>query len=106
MSTAEVSIVDSLLLSLLGFAIVFLVLIALILVIKMITNATRRIASSGTAESSAAVSSATGKASANDLAGPASDETTAMLMAVVACEMATPLNELQFISIKNLEGTR
>ena len=104
-TAADVSMVDSMLLSLLGFSIVFIVLIALILVIKVISSMTRKIGAPNTAEASATVSFEAGKVPAGNFGGLASDETTAMLMAVVACETNTPLNELQFISIKNLEGT-
>ena len=104
-----VTMIDSLLLSLVGFAIVFVVLAILILVIKIIVGVLKKQESSVIED---APSSALEKAKplmGTDLApgstgnmrlNTVDDKTAAMVMAIVADELETPLNELRFISIK------
>lgn len=121
-SSAEVSIPESLLLSLVGFSLVFIVLIVLILVIKLIAGISKRIESSEETVTESTVSAASSEIpaetvlAANKIPAPGSlgdvdlysvdDTTAAMLMAIVADELKTPLNELRFISIKELGETK
>ena len=113
--SAEVTVTDSVLLSLVGFSIVFAVLMVLILVIKIITGVSKK---EQVAQTASATSELPSSSVALPLQVPASgsmgeinlhsvdDKTAAMLMAIVADEMKMPLNELRFISIAELEETK
>ena len=109
--SAEVTVSESMLLSLIGFAIVFFVLVMLILVVRLITGLSKRERTSQRADAVADVSQPVLKVPASGSAGEVSlfsvdDKTAAMVMAIVADEMQTPLNELRFISITELEETK
>ena len=111
--SAEVSVPDALILSVLGFAMVFVVLVILILVIKVISGATQKIGTNNSAEAAIGVILPASQASAPAVGSSGevnlhsvSDKTAALLMAIVADEMKTPLNELRFISIKELGDTK
>ncbi|MDR1736076.1 MAG: OadG family protein [Oscillospiraceae bacterium] len=118
----EVGISDALLLSIIGFAVVFFALIALVVVIKIISASTARKQGAQTpagAEAPAAASPSGGTAAAQparDTSGmiPAQgslgeidlhtvdDQTAALLMAIVADDLKVPLNTLRFTSIREI----
>ena len=110
----SISVPDSLILSLVGFLIVFIALIALIAAIKVITLLTERKekeadgqVDSGRPENvlSAPVPEmipATGSQGELDLYG-VDDRTAALIMAVVADNLKVPLNTLRFKSIRQIE---
>ena len=113
--SAEVTVTDSLLLSLVGFSIVFAVLVVLILVVKLIRLVLKKeqveAAASKPAKDSSGSVALTSKVPAPGSMGEINlysveDKTAAMLMAIVADEMNVPLNELRFISITELEETK
>ena len=112
------SIPEVLALSAMGLALVFLVLVLLMIVIYLM-SAVFKVADSRKKPATAAVAvDATAAVSASRAAisqpGRGScgevklydvpDAIAAMLMAIVADEMGVPLNELRFISIKEVEG--
>ncbi len=111
----SMSLGDSFVISLLGIAIVFAVLIVLSLVIRLISAvvnaATKKVAASAPAAASAAPAAA--PVPAGMVPAPGSlgevklhsvdDKTAAMIMAIVADGMDAPLNELRFLSIKEIE---
>jgi Na+-transporting methylmalonyl-CoA/oxaloacetate decarboxylase gamma subunit len=109
--SAGIKISESLLLSVLGFLVVFMVLVILIAVIKLITAAvnTIKVTASGGAVTAAEAHPAA-KPSGVPAAGSlgeielhsVDDKTAAMLMAIVADELQAPLNELRFTSIKEI----
>ena len=97
--------------SLLGFAIVFFVLIALMIMIKIMRGVVASLDAGKAAAPAAAAPAATpAPAAANMVPAKGSlgdvklhdveDRTAAMLMAIVADELKAPLNELRFISIR------
>lgn len=103
-------------LSLLGFLIVFFVLIVLMLVIRVLRNAVEQMgpapaaaaAGAGVQALAAAPDPNAGKVPAKGSLGDVrlhtvDDRTAALLMAIVADEMKAPLNELRFISIREIE---
>lgn len=105
----NVSLPESLLYALLGFSIVFIGLIIIIAFIVLTSKIT------GTKKAAPAVQAAAPAAAAPAVEKPAapgscgelklynvSDRDAAMIMAIVADEMKTPLNELRFISIKEI----
>lgn len=110
----DISVVESVGVSILGIAIVFLVLVVLMAVIYIMTAVTRR----NSQKAQPAAASAAVAAPAPAPAAPAKtakgscgevmtfsvpDRTAAMVMAIVASELDAPLNELRFISIKEVE---
>lgn len=104
----QVSIPESLLFALIGFAIVFVGLIIIIAFIVL----TSKITGSKKPAAAPAPVAATAAPAAEKPAAPGScgelklynvsDKDAAMIMAIVADEMKTPLNELRFISIKEI----
>lgn len=115
---SSLTIGDSLLISLLGMAIVFLVLIVLAFVIRLISFVVQKMEKKASAISEKAVSSAPAAAPAAEskagmVPAPGSlgeiklhsvdDKTAAIIMAIVADQMEVPLNELRFLSIKEIE---
>ena len=111
--SAEVTVPESILLSLIGFAVVFFVLVMLIVVIQLIAGLSKKGKTQQISDAPVNVSpsAALQKVPASGSAGEVSlfsvdDKTAAMLMAIVADEMQTPLNELRFISITELEETK
>lgn len=107
----EVSIPLALLLSLVGFLMVFAVLLLLIGIIKLLTAIVGG-KKAEPAPAAAAVTAAPAPAAKLE-AAPGScgdiklhnvpDATAAMVMAIVADELDTPINELKFKSIKEVE---
>ena len=97
--------------SLLGIVIVFLVLAFLILVISIMAKITGKKkqeaeapAPAGPAEPEAPVFQELAKGSCGGVnLFDVDDRTAAMLMAIVADKVDRPLNELRFISIKEIE---
>ena len=101
MTTANLSIGDAGILALLGYGVVFLGLIALMVVViilgKIFSGKKEK-----KAETPAAAPVAPG--SAGQLKTyDVPPKTCAMLMAIVADKMGKPLNELRFISIKEVK---
>lgn len=109
-----ISIADSFGVSILGFAIVFVVLIVLMFVIKILRGIVEQMSASTAAAPVAAVPAAAGApapaVAANMVPAKGSlgeiklfdvdDKTAAMIMAIVANDMEAPLNELRFLSIR------
>ena len=108
---SDVSFAASIGYSILGMAIVFAVLIILIGVVKVVEQFTKRM---GTEEASEEVSAAPAAAPAPAPAKPApgtagelklynvEERDAAMVMAIVADKLGKPLNELRFISIREV----
>ena len=100
--------------SVLGFAIVFFVLIVLMFVIKAIRGVTEQMSVKAAVPAAAAPAAAApmkpaalaanmvpAKGSLGDIKlFDVDDKTAAMLMAIVADQMNAPLNELRFLSIR------
>lgn len=111
----DISIIEALGVSLLGMCVVFAVLLILMAVIYIMTAATKKNRAAEAAEPqpvaavAAPVSAPAAKAEpARGSCGDVSlfavpDRTAAMIMAIVADELDAPLNELRFISIKEVE---
>ena len=109
--SASVSLVDSIGYSILGMTIVFAVLIMLMVVVKVIEKLVNRNAPEQDAAAPApvAVQPAPAKAAepAPGTAGElklynVSERDAAMVMAIVADSLGKPLNELRFISIREV----
>lgn len=109
----ELSLIDSLGYSILGMLIVFAVLILLMGVVKIIEQLTKRLGTKDepieTPVAAAPVSAAVAKPSqpAPGTAGElklynVSERDAAMVMAIVADSLGKPLNELRFISIREV----
>lgn len=109
----EISLIDSLGYSILGMLIVFAVLILLMGVVKIIEQLTKHIDAKGStvedAVAAAPVPAAVVKPSqpAPGTAGElklynVSERDAAMVMAIVADSLGKPLNELRFISIREV----
>jgi Na+-transporting methylmalonyl-CoA/oxaloacetate decarboxylase gamma subunit len=108
---SEVSIPDQGLLALLGWAVVFVGLIALMLVVMAVGKAFS--AKKKAKEEPVAAVEVVQAAPAEKPLAPGScgelklydtpPKTAAMLMAIVADQMGKPLNELRFISIKEVK---
>lgn len=112
-----ISISDALIMSLIGMLIVFVVLIVLMAVIKLLTALVEpkkksALPSAGPVQPlvsrvSAQASAAIGKVPAIGSLGECAlhsvdDKTAALLMAIVADDLKAPLNELRFISIREI----
>ena len=104
----SVAIPDALLLSAVGMGVVFLVLLALMLVIQLMAAIGKKpepvaqLASASAAPAPAAVfDKAPGSAGEINLF-TVDDKTAALIMSIVADDLKTPLNELRFISIKEV----
>ena len=108
---SDLSLGVALIYSLLGIVIVFLVLAFLILVISIMAKITGKKkqeaeapAPAGPAEPEAPVFQELAKGSCGGVnLFDVDDRTAAMLMAIVADKVDRPLNELRFISIKEIE---
>ncbi|MDO5334825.1 MAG: OadG family protein [Coriobacteriia bacterium] len=108
---AQMTMGDYLFYSVLGVCIVFCVLAVLILFIKLLTFVlaprtpkAAAGASAAKAEASAAPEAPLAPGSAGDLKLYDTDpRDAAMIMAIVADELGKPLNELRFISIKEVK---
>ena len=109
----NISILNAGIVALLGYAVVFLGLIALMCVIMVLGKAF--MAKDAKAKAAAAAAPAAAEAPAAVTAEPApgsagklklhdvEPKTAAMLMAIVANKMGKPINELRFISIKEVK---
>ena len=88
--------------SIFGMAVVFLMLWVLMLVIGVMARIARRNqekeAAPETPASQALAPGSAGQIQLNDVP----DETAAMLMAIVADELGKPLNEIRFVSIREV----
>lgn len=109
--SASVSLVDSIGYSILGMSIVFAVLIMLMVVVKVIEKLVNRSqASEPAAPAPAAAAPAVPAKPAEPAPGTAgelklynvSERDAAMVMAIVADSLGKPLNELRFISIREV----
>jgi len=104
------SFLDALLYSLAGMAVVFFALVLLMCIIKIMTAVGDR-AERRAAPAAAAPAAAPAPADRPLAPGAAGEvklydtdpRTAAMLMAIVADEMQAPLNELRFISIREVK---
>ncbi len=94
----EISIPNALLLSLVGFGVVFIALISIIIVIKIIAT----LSQAKKIPIPAAAGSATPSQGEIDLY-TVDDKTAALLMAIVADDLKAPLNTLRFTSIREVK---
>lgn len=97
---------EALIYSLLGICVVFFALILLMLLIKLMTafSGDRKQPAPMAAAPAAAPEGRTAPGSAGELKLYDTDpRTAAMLMAIVADELKAPLNELRFISIREIK---
>ena len=121
--SADLSLVDAAVIAVMGYAVVFFGLILLMLVIMAMGNyfisqdkkatASPKATEAAPAPAAAPVTAPAPVAPAADAAAPGSagklklhdvePKTAAMLMAIVANKMGKPLNELRFISIKEVK---
>ena len=109
----NIGIADAGIVALLGYAIVFFGLILLMIVVTLLgkafsAKAKKAAAAKAEAPAAAAAAPAADKPVAPGAAGPVKlynvePKTAAMLMAIVADKMGKPLNELRFISIKEVK---
>ena len=97
----KLSIPDALIYSFIGIAIVFAVLVVLIVVIIIMSALLKRKKTETAAgvEEQALAPGSCGEVSTFDVP----DRTAAMVMAIVADKTQTPLNQLRFISIKEVK---
>ena len=109
---AYIGIQDAAILSLVGYAVVFLGLIALMIVVmllgKAFVAAEKKKAAAQPAPAPAAAEPAPAAPVAPGTAGDlklydTNPKTAAMIMAIVADKLGKPLNELRFISIKEVK---
>ena len=111
-----IGILDAAIVAVLGYAVVFfglILLMAVIIVMGKIFIAKDKKAAQRAAAAKAAVASAPAAVAAEPVTAPGSagklklydvePKTAAMLMAIVADKMGKPLNELRFISIKEVK---
>jgi len=102
---------DYLFYSLLGICVVFVVLVCIMLLIKALTALTDEKPQAAVEGAGAAPAAEPAAASAQLAPGSAGDvklygtdpRTAAMIMAIVADELGKPLNELRFISIREVD---
>ena len=105
----DIALLDAGVVALLGYALVFFGLILLMAVIAIIGRAfSVKTAKSASAIAPAPVAAPAPAPSAPGVAGElklhdVEPKTAAMLMAIVADKMGKPLNELRFISIKEVK---
>jgi Na+-transporting methylmalonyl-CoA/oxaloacetate decarboxylase gamma subunit len=99
------SILEVLGISLLGMCVVFLVLVILMFLIKLFTAvmsaSEKRTVKAVPAAAAAGVPARGSVGEIKTFDVP--DQTAAMIMAIVADEIGAPLNELRFLSIKQVE---
>ena len=108
---AEIGVADAAIVALLGYAMVFFGLILLMIVVTVMgkifmakdkKNAQKTAAAPAPAEQAPAAPTAPGSAGELKL-HDVEPKTAAMLMAIVADKLGKPLNELRFISIKEVK---
>ena len=106
------NVADAGLYAILGYAIVFLGLVLLMIVVTIVgkcfsasqARAQKKAAAAPSAEETAEVCQPTAPGTAGQLKlYNVEPKTAAMLMAIVADKLGKPLNELRFISIKEVE---
>lgn len=90
--------VDALIYSLLGMLVVFFALFLLMLIIKLMTAAGNKEKTPTAAPAPAPAPGSAGELKLYDT----EPRTAAMLMAIVADELHAPLNELRFISVREI----
>lgn len=100
---------DALLYSLLGLLVVFFALALLMVIVKLITAVGDRVKKSPAPDEAPAQPAPVAAAPAPGAAGElklydTDPRTAAMLMAIVADELQVPINELRFISIREIKG--
>ena len=93
---------DYLLYSLLGIAVVFFALVLLMIIIKVLTFKKAAPVEEAAPQEERVLPPAKGTAG-DILLYDTDDKTAAMLMAIVADEMQTPINELRFKSIREVK---
>ena len=114
----NIGILDAGIIALLGYAVVFFGLILLMIIITVmgkifVAQASKKKADEATAPAAPAAAPVAAPAAAEPVAAPGSagpvklydtpPKTAAMIMAIVANQMGKPLNELRFISIKEVK---
>jgi Na+-transporting methylmalonyl-CoA/oxaloacetate decarboxylase gamma subunit len=107
----NIGILDAGLVALLGYAVVFFGIILLMIVVMIMGKIFISIDAKKKAETAPAASAPVSKAPMPTAPGSAGElklhdvepKTAAMLMAIVADKMGKPLNELRFISIKEVK---
>ena len=104
----ELTMGKALAISLIGFSIVFIVLILLMTVIVVMSKIIKLMSKNEKKENIVVTESAPTAAPANGSCGDltlvkVSERDAAMIMAIVADQLKTPINELRFISIKEAE---
>lgn len=101
----KISVPDAGLAAILGYAVVFLGLVLLMVVVlllgRLLTSRTSKSAAAAPASPPTEAPTAPGSAGQVKLYG-VPDKEAAMLMAIVANKMGKPLNELNFSSIKEV----
>lgn len=110
-SGEPVSISDAAITAVLGYAVVFVGLTMLMLVVMLMSKIMMSAAKKKTAEAPAAAAAAPAAPTAAPAPGTAGelklydtpDRDAAMIMAIVANKMGKPLNELRFKSIKEVK---
>lgn len=106
----KIGVLDALGISVLGLAVVFLMLIILMVMISILTALIRRLSGSAAGASAPQTPPAPPKPAPGSCGEvrifDVPDATAAMIMAIVADRLDTPLNELRFISIKEAEDER
>lgn len=105
----DISFLNALIVAVLGYAVVFSGLIVLMLVVMAIgkvfsAKAKKATVEAPTAETAPVPAAPTAPGSAGELKlYNVEPKTAAMLMAIVADKMGKPLNELRFLSIREVE---
>ena len=107
--TMTMDVISALIYSVLGMLVVFLSLILLMICIKVLIAATDKKKKEAPALAAAAVPAAVPAPEAKGTAGDiklydTDPRDAAMVMAIVADTLGKPLNELRFISIKEIAG--
>ena len=99
----DIGFVDAAVVALLGYAVVFFGLVLLMIVVigmgKIFIAKEKKVAAHSDAAKAAIAAVTAGKLKLYDV----EPKTAAMLMAIVADKMGKPLNELRFISIKEVK---
>ena len=109
MLSSTLSLGDAAITAVLGYAVVFFGIILLMIVVTIMGSAfiakdKKAAAKAAPAEAPAEAPKATAPGTAGDIKlYNVEPKTAAMLMAIVADKMGKPLNELRFISIKEVE---
>ena len=108
MLSSALNLGDASITAVLGYAVVFLGIVLLMIVVTILGSAfvakEKKAAKAAPAPAPAAAPKATAPGTAGDVKlYNVEPKTAAMLMAIVADKMGKPLNELRFISIKEVE---